>query len=205
LGALASAAYFTPRWSSSSFIGSGRLASPSSADSHRGRYVALALGPVWWLAPFATVTIGLGFYMLHNTLQTNATQMTPQARATAVAIFSSGDLYRANRGRRRRGGPDRSFGYPAAVPRRRGNHTYPGNLVRAPTAPPPSGISRTARSRRIRPQTLTSGTFGTVPRRGGRSATAGTTGGLRRGDARRFLARRGSGNFSARGVTGPSG
>ena len=41
------------------------------------------------LAPVATMTIGLGFYMLHNTLQTNATQMTPQARGTAVAIFSS--------------------------------------------------------------------------------------------------------------------
>ena len=27
--------------------------------------------------------------MLHNTLQTNATQMTPQARGTAVAIFSA--------------------------------------------------------------------------------------------------------------------
>ena len=33
--------------------------------------------------------IGLGFYTLHNTLQTNATQMTPQARGTAVAMFSS--------------------------------------------------------------------------------------------------------------------
>ena len=32
---------------------------------------------------------GFGFYMLHNTLQTNATQMTPQARGTAVALFSS--------------------------------------------------------------------------------------------------------------------
>ena len=27
--------------------------------------------------------------MLHNTLQTNATQMTPQARGTAVGLFSS--------------------------------------------------------------------------------------------------------------------
>jgi predicted MFS family arabinose efflux permease len=27
--------------------------------------------------------------MLHNTLQVNATQMTPEARGTAVAIFSS--------------------------------------------------------------------------------------------------------------------
>ena len=36
-----------------------------------------------------TIAIGLGFYALHNTLQTNATQMTPEARGTAVAIFSS--------------------------------------------------------------------------------------------------------------------
>jgi predicted MFS family arabinose efflux permease len=41
------------------------------------------------MAPAAILTIGLGFYMLHNTLQTNATQMTPQARGTAVAIFSA--------------------------------------------------------------------------------------------------------------------
>jgi YNFM family putative membrane transporter len=52
-------------------------------------YVELAVAPVWWLAPVATTAIGLGFYMLHNTMQTNATQMTPQARGTAVAIFSS--------------------------------------------------------------------------------------------------------------------
>ena len=32
---------------------------------------------------------GLGFYMLHNTLQINATQMAPNARGTAVAIFAS--------------------------------------------------------------------------------------------------------------------
>jgi predicted MFS family arabinose efflux permease len=52
-------------------------------------FLALALQPVWWIAPFAVCGIGLGFYMLHNTLQTNATQMTPQARGTAVALFSS--------------------------------------------------------------------------------------------------------------------
>src|SRR5262245_29411873 len=52
-------------------------------------YLALALGTVWWLAPLAVTAIGLGFYALHNTLQTNATQMTPEARATAVGIFSS--------------------------------------------------------------------------------------------------------------------
>jgi predicted MFS family arabinose efflux permease len=37
----------------------------------------------------ATTAIGLGFYMPHNTLQTNATLMTPQARGTAVGLFSS--------------------------------------------------------------------------------------------------------------------
>jgi predicted MFS family arabinose efflux permease len=52
-------------------------------------YFLLALAPAWWLAPLAVVAIGLGFYMLHNTLQTNATQMAPQARGTAIAIFSS--------------------------------------------------------------------------------------------------------------------
>jgi predicted MFS family arabinose efflux permease len=53
-------------------------------------YLILATGFAWWLAPLATAMIGLGFYCLHNTLQTNATQMTPEARGTAVAIFSSG-------------------------------------------------------------------------------------------------------------------
>jgi MFS transporter, YNFM family, putative membrane transport protein len=52
-------------------------------------YLTLAISAHWWLAPIAVTAIGLGFYALHNTLQTNATQMTPQARGTAVAIFSS--------------------------------------------------------------------------------------------------------------------
>ena len=52
-------------------------------------YVTLAFEPHCWIAPLAITAIGLGFYMLHNTLQTNATQMTPEARGTAVAIFSS--------------------------------------------------------------------------------------------------------------------
>ncbi len=41
------------------------------------------------LAPVAIMAIGLGFYMLHNTLQTNATQMTPEARGTALGLFSA--------------------------------------------------------------------------------------------------------------------
>jgi YNFM family putative membrane transporter len=52
-------------------------------------FISLAFEPTFWIAPIAITCIGLGFYMLHNTLQTNATQMTPEARGTAVAIFSS--------------------------------------------------------------------------------------------------------------------
>lgn len=36
-----------------------------------------------------TVLAGLGFYMLHNTLQTNATQMAPQSRGLAVSCFAT--------------------------------------------------------------------------------------------------------------------
>jgi predicted MFS family arabinose efflux permease len=52
-------------------------------------FIILAIEPRVWIAPAAIAMIGFGFYMLHNTLQTNATQMAPQARGTAVAIFSS--------------------------------------------------------------------------------------------------------------------
>jgi len=52
-------------------------------------FVTLAFEPHYWMAPAAITMVGLGYYMLHNTLQTNATQMTPEARGTAVAIFSS--------------------------------------------------------------------------------------------------------------------
>ncbi len=41
-----------------------------------------------WLAVPAIALIGLGFYMLHNTLQTNATQMAPEARGLAMSLFA---------------------------------------------------------------------------------------------------------------------
>jgi len=52
-------------------------------------FLTLAVEPVWHLAPLATLGIGLGFFMLHNTLQTEGTQMTPEARGTSVALFAS--------------------------------------------------------------------------------------------------------------------
>jgi predicted MFS family arabinose efflux permease len=48
-----------------------------------------ALGPAWWGFVPAIAACGTGFYMLHNTLQTNATQMAPHARGLAVSVFAA--------------------------------------------------------------------------------------------------------------------
>lgn len=45
--------------------------------------------PWWWIAIPGAFLFGLGFYMMHNTLQINATQMAPQRRGAAVAAFAS--------------------------------------------------------------------------------------------------------------------
>jgi YNFM family putative membrane transporter len=52
-------------------------------------FVAIGLAPRAFAAAPATIVAGLGFYMLHNTLQTNATQMAPEARSVSVALFAS--------------------------------------------------------------------------------------------------------------------
>ncbi|HEX8374283.1 MAG TPA: MFS transporter, partial [Geminicoccaceae bacterium] len=52
-------------------------------------FLALAAAPSPAFVPPAIGLLGLGFYMLHNTLQTNATQMAPEARGLAVSAFAS--------------------------------------------------------------------------------------------------------------------
>jgi predicted MFS family arabinose efflux permease len=43
----------------------------------------------WWQAMIPVfIVAGFGFYMFHNTLQTRATEMAPQARGTAIAVFA---------------------------------------------------------------------------------------------------------------------
>ncbi|RUP27788.1 MAG: MFS transporter [Curvibacter sp.] len=49
---------------------------------------ALAFVAVAAVAVSACFLAGLGFYMLHNTLQTQATQMAPHARGSAVTLFA---------------------------------------------------------------------------------------------------------------------
>jgi YNFM family putative membrane transporter len=52
-------------------------------------WLLLAAGHRWELAVPACLVAGLGFYMLHGTLQTHATQMVPALRGTAVSLFAS--------------------------------------------------------------------------------------------------------------------
>ena len=54
-----------------------------------GSYITVALSANWWWAMPASFLSGLGFYMLHNTLQINATQMAPERRGAAVAAFAA--------------------------------------------------------------------------------------------------------------------
>lgn len=53
-------------------------------------YGALAVAATWWQAALAMLAGGLAFYMLHNSLQTEATELAPTARGSAVALFASG-------------------------------------------------------------------------------------------------------------------
>ncbi len=52
---------------------------------------AVALGvlsPVWWLFIPVELAMGFGFYLLHGVMQARATELLPQARATAVSSFA---------------------------------------------------------------------------------------------------------------------
>ena len=52
-------------------------------------FLMIIFASVWlWVLP-AMWCAGIGYYMLHNTLQTNATQMAPSSRGTAVSLFAS--------------------------------------------------------------------------------------------------------------------
>ena len=58
-----------------------------------GWVMLLAIGCVAFAPSAAAVVaacfaLGMGFYMLHNTLQTNATQMAPERRGAAVSLFA---------------------------------------------------------------------------------------------------------------------
>ena len=50
-------------------------------------YLILPLLTVWWLTPPLLFLAGFGFYTFHNTMQTQATELDPNARGTALALW----------------------------------------------------------------------------------------------------------------------
>jgi predicted MFS family arabinose efflux permease len=51
-------------------------------------FLAIALFQNWVLFVPFSIIMGLGFYMMHSTLQTQATELAPEARGTAVSLFA---------------------------------------------------------------------------------------------------------------------
>lgn len=49
----------------------------------------LVLSTSGWLVALLCLVMGFGFYMVHNTLQANMTQISVEARGTAVALFAT--------------------------------------------------------------------------------------------------------------------
>jgi predicted MFS family arabinose efflux permease len=52
-------------------------------------FLVIGYGPAWQWSLVGCLVLGLGFYMMHNTLQVNATQMVPERRGAAVSAFAS--------------------------------------------------------------------------------------------------------------------
>ena len=68
-------------------LGEGGLAAGGGLILAAG-YIWLAFAPAAWACLPGIVAIGVGLYMLHNTLQVNATQMAPASRGSAVSLFA---------------------------------------------------------------------------------------------------------------------
>jgi MFS transporter, YNFM family, putative membrane transport protein len=52
-------------------------------------FVLVVLVPHWAYAIPCTIGLGLAFYLIHNTVQTHATEVAPDARGSAVALYAS--------------------------------------------------------------------------------------------------------------------
>jgi DHA1 family inner membrane transport protein len=52
-------------------------------------YAFMSVLGTWWLHALAMAVAGYSYYMLHNSLQTQATELAPSARASAVSLFAA--------------------------------------------------------------------------------------------------------------------
>jgi predicted MFS family arabinose efflux permease len=67
-------------------LGEARLARLGAGLVSAG-LVVLALGPPWWGVALLQAGFGLAFFMFHGTMQTQSTEVAPEARGSAVALF----------------------------------------------------------------------------------------------------------------------
>ena len=51
-------------------------------------YLVIGLLRVWWLFIPGMILFGMGYFTMHGPLQTRATELNPQARATTVSLFA---------------------------------------------------------------------------------------------------------------------
>jgi predicted MFS family arabinose efflux permease len=51
-------------------------------------YVVIGLLQTWWLFIPGMILYGMGYFTMHGTLQTRATELSPRARASAVSLFA---------------------------------------------------------------------------------------------------------------------
>ncbi len=78
-------------------------------------YAALTVLHVWWFAALAMMLAGASYYMLHNSLQTEATEIAPTARGSAVALFACGFFAGQGLGPLLFGALVHGLGFPAAL------------------------------------------------------------------------------------------
>jgi YNFM family putative membrane transporter len=77
-------------------------------------FVATGLMPSWhWFIP-AVVVVGMGYYTMHGTLQTKATELAPQARGAAISLFAFFFFLGQATGPQLLGSVLKARGYPAA-------------------------------------------------------------------------------------------
>lgn len=53
-------------------------------------FIAVVLIPHWAYAIPCSIGLGFGFYLIHNTMQARATEVVPEARGSAVALYATG-------------------------------------------------------------------------------------------------------------------
>ena len=77
-------------------------------------FTFIGLMPSWhWFIP-AVIVLGMGYYTMHGTLQTRATELAPQARGAAVSLFAFFFFLGQATGPQLLGSILKARGYPAA-------------------------------------------------------------------------------------------